>query len=220
MSENASTTELTSQYTAQVTADLERNAKEQERIGAEIAALQEQLAALQSDHTVLVSIQRAIEATPAPASAPAGPAAPSVSAAVPAPRSKTAATSGTGKRARTKKATAETPRATAGKPAADKRAGKAAAAQTGLPTLVELVRRHLAEQDEPRSAAEIATALGQAHPERGVKTTVVRTTLEGLVAKNRAQRTKQGASVFYTTPDMPEQAAPSQAEKQSAQADA
>ncbi|MEU4495571.1 hypothetical protein OG729_38545 [Streptomyces sp. NBC_00210] len=220
MSENASTTELTSQYTAQVTADLERNAKEQERIGAEIAALQEQLAALQRDHTVLVSIQQAIDATPAPASAPAEPAAPSVSAAVPAPRKMTAATSGPGKRARTKKTTAETPRPTAGKAAAEKRAGKAAAAQTALPTLVELVRRHLAEQNEPRSAAEIATALGQAHPERSVKTTVVRTTLEGLVAKNRAQRTKQGASVFYTTPDMPEQAAPSQAENQSAQADA
>ncbi|MEU6366459.1 hypothetical protein ABZ876_12090 [Streptomyces sp. NPDC046931] len=36
-------TELTSQYAAQVTSDLERNAKEQQRISAEIAALQEQL---------------------------------------------------------------------------------------------------------------------------------------------------------------------------------
>jgi hypothetical protein len=32
-----------------------------------------------------------------------------------------------------------------------------------------------------------------------VKTTVVRTTLEGLVAKSHAHRTKQGSSVFYTT---------------------
>src|SRR6266545_4379921 len=44
------TTELTSQYVAQVASDLERKAKEQERIGAEIDALQEQLRALQHDH--------------------------------------------------------------------------------------------------------------------------------------------------------------------------
>lgn len=48
-------TELTSQYAAQVTGDLERNVKEQERITADIASLQQQLAALQHDHTVLVN---------------------------------------------------------------------------------------------------------------------------------------------------------------------
>ncbi|MFV5997980.1 hypothetical protein ACNPQM_37810, partial [Streptomyces sp. NPDC056231] len=47
-------------------------------------------------------------------------------------------------------------------------------------------------------------ALAQAHPDRGVKTTVVRTTLEGLVAKSQAQRTKQGSSVFYTAADVSE----------------
>jgi predicted transcriptional regulator len=73
------------------------------------------------------------------------------------------------------------------------------------PTLVELVRSHLTEQSEPHSAAEVATALDKAHPERGIKTTVVRTTLEGLVAKNQAQRTKQGSSVFYTAPSAAEQ---------------
>jgi hypothetical protein len=33
----------------------------------------------------------------------------------------------------------------------------------------------------------------------------VRTTLEALVAKNHAQRAKQGTSVFYTAPDAAEQ---------------
>ncbi|MEU9187098.1 hypothetical protein AB0D14_21660 [Streptomyces sp. NPDC048484] len=47
----ASSTELTSQYIAQITGDLERNTKEQERIGAEVDALQEQLRTLQHDHT-------------------------------------------------------------------------------------------------------------------------------------------------------------------------
>ncbi|MFF3334122.1 hypothetical protein ACFYWX_32000 [Streptomyces sp. NPDC002888] len=215
MSENASITELTSQYTAQVTADLERNAKEQERIGSEIAALQEQLAALQRDHTVLVSIQRAIDAAPAPAERAAG----SDSVTVPTPRKKTAAQASSGRRERTKKAAAEPHPSPAGKPAARKHGGRITAAKkTGQPTLVDLVRRHLAEQSEPRSAAEVATALGQDHPERGIKTNVVRTTIEGLVAKSQAQRTKQGASVFYTAPDAPEQAA--QSEQQPAPADA
>jgi hypothetical protein len=216
MSENASTTELTSQYSAQVKADLERNAKEQERLGAEIAALQDQLAALQRDYTVLVNIQRAIDATPAPAA----PAAPSDSVAVPAPRKETTTKSGTGKRTRTKKTAPQPRRATAGKSSAEKQAGKTEAAKTAQPTLVDLVRRHLAAQSEPRSAAEIATALGQAHPERSVKTTVVRTTLEGLVARNQAQRTKQGTSVFYTTSDASAQDTPAQGGEQSVQADA
>ncbi|MDQ0585349.1 hypothetical protein [Streptomyces rishiriensis] len=216
MSENSSTTELTSQYTAQVTADLERNAKEQERVGAEIAALQEQLAALQRNHTVLVSIQQAIASAPAPA--PDETAKPSATAAVPAPRKK-AATSRASKQAQSKKA-ASRPSRPAGKAADSKPAGKAEPAQTAQPTLVDLVRRHLAEQREPRSAAEIATALGQVHPERNVKTTVVRTTLEGLVAKGQAQRSKQGASVFYAVSDSSPSAPAAQAAEQPAPADA
>ncbi len=70
-----------------------------------------------------------------------------------------------------------------------------------------LVREHLAGQREPRSAAEVATALGQEHPDRGIKANVVRTTLESLVARNEAQRSKQGTSVYYTAADTA-QAAP------------
>ncbi|MDN3026188.1 hypothetical protein [Streptomyces sp. S.PB5] len=198
-------TELTSQYTAQVASDLERNAKEQQRIEAEIAALQEQLLALQHDHSVLVNMQKALSATDAPTEA--APAAPSPEdAAVPSPRHETPAKPATGKRSRTKKAGTEqdskSPKKTAAK-SATKTATKTAAAKTAKPTLVELIRGHLTEQTEPRSAAEVATALGQTHPERNIKTTVVRTTLEGLVAKSQAQRAKQGSSVFYTAADTP-----------------
>jgi hypothetical protein len=63
MSDAQTTTELTSHYTAQVAGDLERNAKEQDRIGAEIDALQEQLRFLQHDHTVLTNMQKALGAT-------------------------------------------------------------------------------------------------------------------------------------------------------------
>jgi hypothetical protein len=79
---------------------------------------------------------------------------------------------------------------------------------------------HLTEHSEPRSAADVATALDKGHPERGIKTTVVRTTFEGLVAKNRAQRAKQGGSVFYTAPHAARQtAATSQDEAQPEQAE-
>lgn len=200
MSEVTTTpTDLTSQYTAQVISDLEGNTKEQERIGTEIAALQQQLASLQHDHTVLVSMQQALGVTPAhaePAAMPDG-------AAVPAPRKRAAAASATA----------------AKKPTAKKSADKADAAKAGQPKLVELIRRHLIERGEPRSVAEVAAALGQAHPERDIKTTVVRTTLEGLVAKNRAQRTKQGTSVYYTAPDAVEQTAALPTEPHTEQAD-
>ncbi|MCC9711751.1 hypothetical protein E4N62_45010 [Streptomyces sp. MNU76] len=190
------TTELTSQYTAQVAGDLERNAKEQDRIGAEIDALQGQLRALQHDHTVLTSMQKALDSTDTAAQpAPEAAATPSV------PRQKTTAQPGAGKRVRAKKTAAAQGGKAVKKPATKKpeATARTTAAKAAQPTLVELIRRHIADQSEPRSAAEIAIALGQAHPDRAIKTTVVRTTVEGLVAKSHAQRTKQGNSVYYTT---------------------
>ncbi|MFI8076245.1 hypothetical protein ACIF85_47235 [Streptomyces sp. NPDC086033] len=207
---SAVTTELTSQYAAQLTNDIERNTKEQERISAELAELQQQLTTLQHDHTVLVNMQQALGIQPAPAE----PAATPDSSSVPAPRKKTTGRRATKEQAGAEKSTAARGRATAkktadkpakkptDKPAAEKAAKADKALQS---TLVELVRRHLTDLSEPRSAAEIATSLDKAHPERGIKTTVVRTTLEGLVAKNHAQRTKQGSSVFYTASETAEQ---------------
>jgi hypothetical protein len=183
-------TELTSQYTAQVVGDLERNAKEQERVGAEIDALQEQLNALRHDHAVLTNLHQAlggatgalVEAGPEPTSASS------------VPRQKSPGKSADGKRTRTKKA--DVVKETAARTSAAKKpAPKAAPAQ---PTLIDLIRRYLTEQREPRSAAEVSTALGQTHPDRRIQTNVVRTTLENLVAKSHAHRAKQGSSVFYT----------------------
>jgi len=191
--DTTATSELTSQYVAQVTADLESNLKEQERINGEIAALQQQLAALQQDHGVLVNIQQALGIT----QSPDRPAPVADKAAVPAPRRKADDKSGT---ARDTTKPGKRQRATPKKPAAKKAAAKAGT-ETAQPTLVELIRRHLTEQTEPRSAAEITTALSQAHPERSMSAKVVRVTLEGLVAKNAAQRAKQGNSVFYTAPE-------------------
>ncbi|MEU2624636.1 BlaI/MecI/CopY family transcriptional regulator [Streptomyces sp. NPDC007157] len=188
-------TELTAQYISQVTSDLEHNAREQERISTELAALQEQLATLQHDHTVLVTMRQALGApavVPEPARADA--------AVVPAPREKAPSASGT-RRPVKKAKKASTAQSPDGKVAAEK------AAQPAQPTLIELVHQHVAEQSEPRSAVEIAEAVRQAHSDRAVDTKVVRTTLENLVAKSRIHRSKQGSSVFYSAVAQPEQAA-------------
>ncbi|MFF3511871.1 hypothetical protein [Streptomyces sp. NPDC002573] len=224
-----SATDLTSQYSAQVTDDLERNVKEQDRVSAEITALQQQLAGLQHDHVVLVNMQQALGLTPPQIAPPVT----EDRATVPAARRKPAAKSGTDKQAKPEKTAPARGRGAAAKTAAKKPAKKAAAkpaeakptettaaeAKASEPTLVELVRRHLSEQSEPRSAAEIATGLGQVRPERAIKTTVIRTTLEGLVAKNQAQRSKQGASVFYSTPEKATEKAADKAEEKAASAD-
>ncbi|MEV7280403.1 BlaI/MecI/CopY family transcriptional regulator [Streptomyces sp. NPDC093111] len=68
----------------------------------------------------------------------------------------------------------------------------------GKVTLVELIRHHLAASSAPCSASEVTTTLSEQHRDRRIQTTVVRTSLENLVAKGHAHRTKQGSSVLYT----------------------
>lgn len=70
---------VTSQYVARVADDLEDNRKEQERLGSEIAALQSQLASLDKDREVLLSLQKTLGAAPVPA-------APEADGALPRPR--------------------------------------------------------------------------------------------------------------------------------------
>ncbi|MFJ8595195.1 hypothetical protein [Streptomyces sp. NPDC093598] len=193
-------TELASQYIAQVTGDLDANIKEQERIAADIASLQEQLAALQHDHSVLVNMQQALGIT----TTPTGSAAESKSGVVPSPRRKKTGSAADGKQKARKSTAAPAKKAAAKKPMAK----KTDSAKAAEPTLVELIRRHLVEQKEPRSAGEISTALGQAHPDRDIAAKVVRVTLEGLVAKSQAERSKQGRSVFYSAPASQPEAAP------------
>ena len=194
-------TGVTSQYAAQVTADLERNAKEQERISGDIAVLQEQLGALQHDHSVLLNVRQALGIAVEPVQLAAD-----ADATVPAPREEASAGSDADAvrpaRARKARGGAKTKakRQASRKSATQKPAARAAGAKGAGATLVELVGRHLAEQSEPRSAAEVTEALVQAHPERGIKSTVVRTTLENLVSRAQAQRSKQGRSVHYIAP--------------------
>ncbi|MEU5686039.1 hypothetical protein DEJ48_02345 [Streptomyces venezuelae] len=200
------------QYAARVAADLETNRKEQERIGAEVAALQEQLQALENDHAVLLSMQQAL-GSPGPATGKTKQQPSRPQKAVPAPRTSNSNSRPT----RSKKAVATKDKPTPNAPKAEAETQtKPSPSPKAGPTLVELIDDHLVQQNEPRSAAEITTALAQALPDRTVKTTVVRTTVEGLVAKGRVQRTKQGSSVFYTSATPTEQSAAPQPETSSA----
>ncbi|WP_432166132.1 hypothetical protein [Streptomyces sp. bgisy031] len=197
-------TSVTSQYATQVAQDLELNAKEQERIGAELSALQAQLVVLQDDQSVLHSIQKTLGSRPASA-----PSTPEPSTSLPQQAS--------GKNTTTRRAPSKT---AAKAPSAKKTTAQAkkdktqraelkSATASAQPTLIALIRTHLDQQKEPRSAAEVTSALAEAHPQRKIKSTVVRTTLENLVAKSQAQRSKQGASVLYTSVAV--QAAPQKA---------
>ncbi|MEU8794540.1 hypothetical protein [Streptomyces sp. NPDC048643] len=180
------TTELAAQYGTQVASDLERNATEQARISADLEALQEQLHALQRDHGVLVNIQQALGSSPVAVTAPAVP-----------HQASTTSQRGKSKKTAAVAAKKAAPKKTPAKVSAAK-AAKPASGSAAQPSLVDLVRDLLEQTGEPRSAAEITTALTKAHPDRSIKTTVVRTTVENLVAKSQAQRAKQGSSVFYT----------------------
>ncbi|MFF1257557.1 hypothetical protein ACFVZT_12100 [Streptomyces sp. NPDC058321] len=157
-------TGLASQYIAQVTGDLERNIKEQERLGAEIDALQQQLGALQHDHSVLVSMQEALGgANPAgEADTTAEPTVPRQAIAVPrhikpTKAATTSANATAAKRSAARASSAKAPPA------------KAPNADTN-PTLINLIRCHVEQQSEPLSTTEVSAALTQAYPDAGSRT--------------------------------------------------
>ncbi|MGW7055463.1 hypothetical protein [Streptomyces sp. NPDC054887] len=169
---------LQAQYAGQVDADLARNTAEQERVRSEVDALRHRLEALEKDHELLVSMRAALGAPPVKKARAAKAGAPA--AKVPrARRAKPATGDGKGTRATARPDTA------------------AGAGRTTTPPLRELVVAVLAKHDEPRSAAEVAKELAEAHPGRKLGVTVVRNALEASVAKNQSERSKQQKSVYY-----------------------
>ncbi|WP_438493909.1 BlaI/MecI/CopY family transcriptional regulator [Streptomyces asiaticus] len=187
----ADTTSLKTQYAAQITADLERNSTDHERLSSEIAALQQQLSALEDNRVLLLSMRQTLgdeAAGDVPDSTEVSSSANGSSAArkseeTPAarkPKRKTGTTSAGRKQAAPGKSRSNRTRKASG------------------PTLGDLIRDDLTQHGGPRSAAEVTTALTQALPDREIKATVVRSTLEALVAKGEVHRTKQKRAVFYS----------------------
>ncbi|WNF00645.1 hypothetical protein PS467_37620 [Streptomyces luomodiensis] len=206
MDTSADNANLKSQYAAQVAADLERNTAEHERISSQIAALREQLAVLEENRALLLTMRQTLgdDATAdVPANGGSSGAANGASAAPESAAPESAAPKSTAPSA-PRKAKKKADATNGKRKRAEPGSGRAKRArEADAPTLRDLVRDHLTQHGEPRSAAEITAAVTQAHPDREIKATVVRSTLESLVAKGQAHRTKQQKSVFYSpaTPD-------------------
>lgn len=189
MPERSETT-LKDQYATQVATHLERNENEQERIKSEAEALQARLAELQAEHAMLLNMQEVLKSR---ASAPNSDTRPTPDdgattaeatkrATVPRARRSKEAGAGTGKRKRT---------------AAPAKVGRKPK-DGGRSTFRELVTAYLSQQHQPRPVSELTTELEKAHPDRAVNAPVVRNALEDAVARGKAERTKQGRSVYYT----------------------
>ncbi|MEU8547650.1 hypothetical protein AB0C81_11705 [Streptomyces roseoverticillatus] len=173
-------TSLTDQYAARVTADIERVSQEREQVRTEISTLQQRLETLESDHQQLLKLQATLTGEP-------------VAAVEPSPAATTAEPEAG------KKTGAKVPRPRSSQPPAraqaDRRGKKAA---RGEATWGEILLSYLAEQQGPQSVAEITNGVSAAHPARTVQATVVRNTLEALVARGKVQRSKQARSVAYS----------------------
>ncbi|MFF3492917.1 hypothetical protein ACFYWS_16330 [Streptomyces sp. NPDC002795] len=205
MSDTTPQAELKSRYADRIQDDIAHNESELKRVSEEITALQAQLGTLEENRTLLESMLKSLgSGTLPPLPAPAAEKAVGKTAGK-VPRQKARDTTAT------KPAQAKKTRETAGAPAKAAKAAKpdkaAAATKPAAPatektepqgsTLVELIVSQLGSETSPRSAAEITSTLQKTHPKREFSTKVVRNTLEALVAKARAERTRQQRSVFY-----------------------
>ncbi|MFF5839626.1 hypothetical protein ACFY7V_33750 [[Kitasatospora] papulosa] len=185
MSEVAATSTVTAGYAQRVTEDLAATKSEQERVRAELARLQGELQQLEESEKVLVKMQEVLGGTGEPAS---GRGESGKKAQVPAARRGKGA-SGQQKPSRKAKPSKAGSKAVAVKTASPKGSGEE--------TWAALAGSYLAGQSEPKSAAEVAAALTEAHPQRKVQATVVRNSLEQGVARGLLERSKQGRSVYY-----------------------
>ncbi|MEU8629570.1 hypothetical protein [Streptomyces sp. NPDC048669] len=180
MSGNLPVQSVTADYAQRVADDLAANRSDQERVRSELARLQDELVRLEEGEQVLTKMQEVLGGTLKQAAKQSKG---SKGAAVPAVRGSNSKTA-------------------AGKPAAitGRKASKKTVSpkKAGEPTWLELTTAYLGGQSEPRSAAEVAASLTEAHPERTVQVTVVRNTLEQGAAQGLLERSKQGRSVFYS----------------------
>ncbi len=193
---SADNTNLKSQYAAQINTDLERNSADHERLSSEITALQQQLLVLENNRALLLGMQQSL-GNEAAAAVPEN-------TDVSGSENGSSAARKSADRSPTRKPNKKTD-AASGKRKGTESGGNRSKRmrEAGAPTLRDLIHGDLTQHGEPRSAAEVTATLTQALPDREIKATVVRSTLESLVAKGEAHRTKQQRSVLYsaTAPD-------------------
>ncbi|BBJ37385.1 hypothetical protein SSPO_001030 [Streptomyces antimycoticus] len=188
---SADNTNLKSQYASQITADLERNSADHERLSSEITALQQQLLVLENNRALLLGMRQSL-GDEAAGDVPGN-------AGVSGSENGASATRKSAERSAARKPRKKTD-AARGKRKGTESGGSPTkrVREAGAPTLRALIHGDLTQHREPRSAAEVTAAITQALPDREIKATVVRSTLESLVAKGEAHRTKQQRSVLYS----------------------
>ncbi|MEU1212476.1 hypothetical protein ACFYSH_14570 [Streptomyces sp. NPDC005791] len=188
MSENTLTSTISADYAQRITDDLAANRSEQDRARAELTRLQDELVRLEEGEQILVKMQEVLGGNGKPAAGKGK--SRKVAAPVPAARrAKGNAPSQKGGDAPKGRLRAKQRTATA---------GTVVPKGAGEPTWRELVSGYLADQREPKSAAEVTAALAEAHPQRATQVAVVRNTLEQGVAHGLLERSKQGRSVYYS----------------------
>ncbi|MET8454120.1 hypothetical protein [Streptomyces sp. NPDC005209] len=198
------TATIQDKYAGRFATDLEANCGEQE-------SLRVRLEQLQAEEEVLLRLQSALAAVPAdPGSAASGAPDAAVTepqdlthapeeAAVPQPRHQETSSSGVPAKKSTVKRTAPARKA-AKKTTAKEPADKSAAKKAAEPSLGDLLKQILDRHPgEPRTAAEVTSELEKEYPERARNATIVRNTLERLVAKSAVERTKQKSTVLYAS---------------------
>ncbi|WP_405901863.1 kinetochore protein SPC24 [Streptomyces sp. NBC_00656] len=198
MRDVAASATVTAGYAQKVTEDLAVTKSEQERVRSELARLQDELRQLEESEQVLVKMQAVLTDAGAPATEP-GKGAKKTS--VPAARR---GKSAPGQQKVSRKAQ---PSKKAGTKASSAKSVPAKSA--GEETWAALAGSYLASQGgEPKSAAEVTTALTEAYPQRKVQAPVVRNALEQGVARGVLERSKQGRSVYYTPTAAPSSETP------------
>jgi hypothetical protein len=166
---------LPARYNAMMTADLERVARERERISREVAALQARLRRLASDEAWLTGALQSLPPLPSVAEHTAAPA--------PALALAPAVDDGRGREGA----------------CVERLPGRQPAARG--PALRDLVVGELLRQGGLLSSHDVALALRRAHPHRRIKEPALRRVLEELVEQSKAQRGRRGSRVFYFAAD-------------------
>ncbi|MCC8339034.1 hypothetical protein LMJ38_24260 [Streptomyces sp. R1] len=166
------------EYASRLRADLEANEKEQQR-------LRSALHQLEQEHEVLVKMQVTLDAG-----------AEAVAMLLQNAGASPEPPSGSGTTARSlPDRSAESSRLLEGR-------SRSRGRRPGERPLIDVVGTLLREQNEPRSVAEIR---GDVMKLRPATEQTIRNTLDRLVATSKAERTKQGRSVFYRATETPEE---------------
>ncbi|MGV9253611.1 hypothetical protein [Streptomyces sp. NPDC003697] len=214
MTDETSATTIQDRYAQQVTADLEKNRAEQQEVTTQLQLLQTRLEQLRSEETWLAGVQASLagpggaqDSSPADDGAECGSSETPEQASLPQQlgrgRKKVAQPAG-GRRTAQKRTAAETAtkKVTAKKTSAQAAGAKSAVSTAATPALGVLLKAILdGHAGEPRTALEIGEELERRYPERARNVTIVRNTLERLVAKGEIERTRQKRTVLYSSTD-------------------